>query len=278
MEKHEVEPVLEKVSAEVADFIVGFVLLSVQDGIEDAEPKGSGTLVTVGPVHGILTAAHVLRKLPDHGQVGIVRSKAASWFAQKQTINMEHAEKLTIAGESFGSQGPDLGFLQLPQHDAAVLEARGVFFNLGKRRASVLAGDQPGKQYFDGISGTVAEWTTDLPSERGFHRVKGFRSLYGVGNVIGERESDGFDLLDFEVSYDSDFKSPASYEGMSGGALWRAYCTTGDDGQLSLSSKLVFGVAFHQSGISEGKRIITCHGPRSVYGPLIDAIRDKWSE
>ncbi len=265
-------------SAEVANFIIGFALLSVQDGIEDAEPKGSGTLVTVGPVHGILTAAHVLRKLPDRGQVGLVRSKTASWFAQRQTINMKHAEKLEITGEVFGPQGPDLGFLRLPRQDAAVLEARGVFFNLEKRRTSVLAGDQPGPMYFDGISGTVAEWTTDLPSERGFCRVKGFRSLYGAGNVVGERDSDGFDLLDFEVSYHSDLGSPASYEGMSGGALWRAYCTRGDDGQLSLSSRLVFGVAFHQSGMSEGKRIITCHGPRSVYGSLIAAVRDRWPE
>ena len=278
MEKHEVEPVLEKVSAGIADFIVGFALIRVHDGLADADPAGSGTLVTVGSVDGILTAAHVLRNLPDHGEVGIVRFNRTSRFAQKLTIDMEQAEKLTIAADVFGSEGPDLGFLRLSPEDVGTLKARISFFNLGKRQDSVLAGDLPALPYFDGISGMIAEWTTNLPSEQGLARVKGFRSLYGVGRVVREHEFNGFDLFDFEVSYDSEFKSPLSYKGMSGGTLWRTYCTKGDDAQLSISNNMVFGVAFHQSDISDRKRIITCHGPRSVYGPLVDAIRDKWPE
>lgn len=278
MEKHEAEPIIEKMCAEVASFIVGFALISVRQGAQDADVAGSGTLVTVGPVHGILTAAHVLRNLPDEGEVGIAQFRPGTGFLHKKTITMEYAEKLTIAGDVDGPEGPDLGFLRLSRQDVGALEAHGVFFNLEKRRTSVLAGDQPGTRYFDGISGTVAEWTTDLPAERGFHRVKVFRSLYGVGNVVSEHGSNAFDILEFEVSYDSECESPISYQGVSGGALWRAYCHDGDDGQLSLSSKLVFGVAFHQSPIFENKRIITCHGPRSIYGPLIEAIREKWPE
>ena len=60
MENHEVDPVIEKMSAEIANFIVGFVLIKVHDGIEAAYPAGSGTLVTIGSVGGVLTAAHVL--------------------------------------------------------------------------------------------------------------------------------------------------------------------------------------------------------------------------
>ncbi len=48
MEKHEVEPGLEKISKEIANFIIGFALLRVHDGIADADPAGSGSLVTVG--------------------------------------------------------------------------------------------------------------------------------------------------------------------------------------------------------------------------------------
>ncbi len=278
MKKHEVEPLLEKISAEIADFIVGFALFRVHDGTEDADPAGSGTLVTVGSVDGILTAAHVLRNLPDQGEVGIVRFKRASWFAQKLTIDMEKAEKLTIAADVFGPEGPDLGFLRLSPEDVGALKARNVFFNLGMRRKAVLADDQPDPPYFDGVSGMIAEWTTDLPPEQGLARVKGFRSLYGVGLVVREHESNGFDLIDFEVTYGPGSDSPDSYGGMSGGALWRVYCTKGVDGQLSLVEKKVFGVAFHQSDLSDQKRIITCHGPRSVYGRLIEAIREKWPE
>lgn len=278
MENHEVEPALEEISAEIADFIVGFALLRVHDGTEDADPGGSGTLVTVGSVNGILTAAHVLKNLPDQGEVGIVRFKKESWAAQKLTIDMEQAEKLTIAAEVFGPEGPDLGFLRLPSERVGALKTRNVFFNLERKQASVLANYQPKLPYFDGISGMIAEWTTNLPSERGLARVKGFRSLFGVGRVVREYESNGFDLFDFEVSYDSEFEPPGSYKGMSGGTLWRAYCTKDDNAQLSVLNKMIFGVAFYQSAISDSKRIITCHGPRSVYGRLIEAIRDKWPE
>lgn len=270
------DPIFEETCAQVAGFIVGFALVSVRGGAQDADAAGSGTLVTVGPVHGILTAAHVLRNLPDRGEVGIVQFRPNSGFLHRTTITMERAEKLMLAGD--GPEGPDLGFLRLPRVDAGALEARGVFFNLEKRRASVLAGDKPGKCYFDGVSGTIAEWTTDRPAERGFHRVKSFKSLYGPGNVVGERESNGFDLLEFDVVYDLEHKPPASYEGLSGGTLWRVYCNKSDDGQLSLSNMLVFGVAFHQSDIFENKRVITCHGPRSIYGPLIEAVREKWPD
>jgi hypothetical protein len=54
----------------VAPFTIGFVKLKVHDRVEDAVGAGSGTLVTVGKVSGILTAAHVLDNLPSQGEVG----------------------------------------------------------------------------------------------------------------------------------------------------------------------------------------------------------------
>ena len=278
MDKHAISPILEKVSTEIADFTVGFAKLRTCGDTPDVDPAGSGSLVTVGSVHGILTAAHVLVNLPDQGGVGLVRFPRAPSVAQKQMIDMGYAEKLTISADAFGSQGPDLGFLRLSPKDVGTLKARNIFFNLGTRQKSVLAGDQPDPQYFDGISGMIAEWTTDLPSEQRLARVKGFRALYGVGLVVGEHESNGFDLLHFEVTYGPGSDSPDNYAGMSGGALWRVYCTKDDDGQLSVVDKKVYGVAFHQSDLSDQKRIITCHGPRSVYGSLIEAVREKWPE
>ncbi len=279
MEKHGIQPVLEKVSAEIADFTVGFAILRNRGGTEDADLAGSGSLVTVGSINGILTAAHVLKNLPDQGKVGLIRfSRMSPSFPQKPTINMEKAEKLAIAADDFGPEGPDLGFLRLSPNDVGTLKARNLFFNLGKRRESILGNDQPDPPYFDGISGVIAELTTNLPPEQRLARIKGFHALYGVGMVVREHESNGFDLFDFEVSYGPDIEAPDSYAGMSGGALWRVYCTEDDDGQLSVVDKKVYGVAFHQSQILDQKRIITCHGPRSVYGPLMEAICEKWPE
>lgn len=280
MENHEISPVLEKVSAGVVDFTVGFATLRTCDRKQDSDPAGSGALVTVGSVHGILTAAHVLINLPDQGEVGLVLfPRAQSVVAQRLTINMEHVDKLTIGAAPFGAEGPDLGFLRLWPEVVGTLKARGnAFFDLCRRRKSVLGGDDPDLRRLDGLSGMIAEWTTDLPPEERGTSEKGFYTLFVVGMVVGKRESNGFDLFDFEVSYGTGSGSPDSYEGMSGGALWRVYCTQDDDGQPSVAEKKVFGVAFHQSDISNQKRIITCHGPRSVYGLLIDAVREKWPE
>ena len=278
MKKHDISPILPVVSAEVADFTVGFATLRTCGGTQDADPAGSGALVTVGSVHGILTAAHVLKHLPDQGEVGLVRFPRVQSGTQRLTIDMGQVEKLTLAADAVGPEGPDLGFLRLSPMDAEAINARNVFFNLEIRRKSVLAGENPDLQCFDALSGMIAERTTDLPPEEWGTRVKGFHALFGVGMVVGERESNGFDLLDFEVTYRAGSVSPDSYHGMSGGALWRVYCTKDDDGQPSVSEKKVFGVAFHQSDISNQKRIITCHGPRSVYGRLIDAVREKWPE
>jgi hypothetical protein len=276
MNQQEPPDLLEKIRASIADFTVGFASLSVRDAEEDAHVAGSGALVTVGSIHGILTAAHVLKNLPNGGEVGIVRFPRAPSPTQRQTIDMSLAEKLTMAASDWTSQGPDLGFLRLPDRDAAALYATNVFFNLSKRRDLVLAGDHPAPKYFDGISGMIAEWTSPLPNQSVFARAKSFGALYGVGCVIREHNEGGYDLLDFEVTYGPDTDSPERYGGMSGGALWRVYISETSDGQQSVADKRIFGVAFFESEKVGQKRVITCHGPKSVYGNLIDAIKQRW--
>ena len=278
MTKIDISPVLEAVPADVADFTVGFARITEDiTGLQDADPAGSGVLVTVGSIYGVLTAAHVLRCLPDYGEIGLVRFPSNSSAIQRKTIDMGYAEKLMIASNANGPEGPDLGFLRLSSVDAADIAARNVFFNLESRRESVLADKHPHLPCFDALSGVVAEWTTTQTLEQPQARRKTFTALFGVGLVVRAHESNGFDLLDFEVTYGPGSASPESYGGMSGGGLWRVYCTKDEDGQPSVAEKKIFGVAFHQSEISNQRRIITCHGPRSVYGPLIDAIREKWT-
>lgn len=274
MNEIDLHPTLEKLSPEIANFSVGFVTISVHKGIQDAVPAGSGTLVTVGPTGGILTAAHVLRHLPNEGQIGLVRYPRVARHAQRATIDMGVADKLMI-GTDDSPTGPDLGFLRLPPTVVGDLQSRNVFFNLDRRREEVLSGPKRGGPYFDGISGMIAEWTEDLPDERSL-RVKGFRALYGVGLVEREYENNGFDLYEFETQYGPGSVSPRSYGGMSGGGLWRVYCVKDDDHKLSVVEKRLIGVAFYESGLSDGKNIVTCHGPKSVYGALMDAIYERW--
>src|SRR5436190_14729573 len=105
----------EQISKDVSYFTIGFATLSVKGNVEDAVCAGSGTLVTVGSLHGILTAAHVLDNLPAKGQVGLVTHADDPSRFQKQSITMEHTDSVLMRGATFDRKGPDLGFLRLPQ-------------------------------------------------------------------------------------------------------------------------------------------------------------------
>jgi hypothetical protein len=272
----DITPLIPTAGSSIAPFSIGFANLSVIDREEDAAPAGSGALVSVGSIHGILTAAHVLEPLPIHGEVGVIRFTSHPMI-QKQTLDMSFTDRLLIHGNGSKAEGPDLGFLRLASPQVAILNATNVFFNLSKREDSVLGREHPSSEYFEGVSGIVAEWTIDHQAGgAGFRRLKGFSGLFGVGYVSGTRECNGYDLVDFETKHGENSKAPLNYKGTSGGALWRVYITKDSNGQPSVADKRIVGVAFHQSDLVDGARTITCHGPKSIYGALLQAIRNKW--
>jgi hypothetical protein len=89
-----------QISRDISDYTIGLAKLTVHDGVEDATCAGSATLVTVGQVHGLLTAAHVLTEaLPTTGAVGIILFRYG--YLQKQVIEMENAKLLTIRGDTY---------------------------------------------------------------------------------------------------------------------------------------------------------------------------------
>lgn len=267
------QAVADSLASEVAPFLIGFLRLTLGQTYQDAAPAGSGSLVTVGSVSGVLTAAHVLSNLPDSGKVGLVRAQRGAGI-QRLTVEMAHTEKLLI-GDGTSSKGPDLGFLRLPLNTISELNATNVYFNLSARRDGALKPSRSGP-YFEAIAGVIAEWTVELPDENPFYRLKGFHSLLGIGLVVKEHVHDGLDLFEFEVSYDNAINAPSSFAGLSGGPLWRIYLKQHDSSELAVIDKKIIGLAFYQSDIVDGKRIITCHGPKSVYGRLIDAIQNRW--
>lgn len=273
----DIAALIEPAGSLIAPFSIGFAKLNLVNGQEDASSAGSGALVSLGPVHGILTAAHVLQALPDYDEVGLVQFRASQTI-QKQTIDMSFVEKLVIRGTGSAADGQDIGFLRLTSTHVAMLNAStNIFYNLTKRTEAVVGNKHPSSEYFEGLSGIIGEWTLDHPpGEAAVHRLKGFRGLFGVGFVNGERESNGYDLVNFQTNSGENLKAPSNYQGMSGGALWRVYITPDDNGHASICDKRIVGVAFHQTENIEGARTITCHGPNSVYEVLAQQIRQRW--
>jgi hypothetical protein len=61
---------VEEISKDISDFVIGFVRLHKTEAGNDAELGGSGTLVQIDNTAGILTARHVLEHLPTTGEIG----------------------------------------------------------------------------------------------------------------------------------------------------------------------------------------------------------------
>jgi hypothetical protein len=258
---------------EIANFSVGLAKLIVRANAEDAIPAGSGTLVTIGSVAGILTAAHVVENLPDAGDVALMRFPGKPTLLQKQTIDMALAEKLVIASGNDGPTGPDLGFVRLPMVNVQNLRATNSFLNIGERHGVELPSHK-GSACVDAVVGVVSEWTSDLPPPRPGTRMKGFELLYCGGAVTSKYQPGAFDLCTFQPDFEAGKKPPGSYGGVSGGGLWRTYFEP--NGSNHVRENRLVGIAFYEFANENGTMQLVCHGPRSIYDYAIAKIKEKW--
>jgi hypothetical protein len=173
--------------------------------------------------------------------------------------------------------GPDLGFLRLPQNNIGWLKAKGSFYNLSKHRNDALTHKNAGSGHIDAVVGVIHELTKDLPSETPRIRKKGFTAIFSGGRPIAVKYVDNFDILDFELTSDPDFNLPNSFEGTSGGAIWRFFVEERDGRPMVVERRLI-GIPFFQSPPNNKKKIITYHGPYSIYQRLFEKIIERWPE
>ena len=69
------EAVIEAAARDVANYSIGFLdVKSPPRSSQDVTLLGSGTLVSIGSTHAILTAHHVLSVLPRSGRLGLILS------------------------------------------------------------------------------------------------------------------------------------------------------------------------------------------------------------
>jgi hypothetical protein len=120
----------------------------------------------------------------------------------------------------------------------------------------------------------VAEWTQEEPTENGTDKLKAFKGICGPVGLAGERNEGRFDYLAVQVRYGAGYGGPESFQGCSGGGLWHALLKE-KDGEVVIDRLALAGVAFYQSAIEGDCRTIECHGERSIYGPVIDALERR---
>jgi hypothetical protein len=263
---------LKEVAIELTDYSVSFAELYEHSNQEYADLKGSGTLISVEGKYAILTADHVLKELQKSRDIGLILGSMVRPQRHRFTIDMESdlIKVISIARGNIESHGPDLGLLCI--FDTKIINNISTiksFYNLSKRSNQFLSAVSVdlGCWY---ICGMVAEMTTDAPPEPGYKIIKKFCGICNPGEVTKEHQRENFDYLDF--IFDEAYKVPQNFGGISGGSLWQVTFNKDQNGKPIVKDRILSGVVFYQSDIENNRRIIRCHGRRSIYHKVFDVL------
>lgn len=261
-------PLLAIVHDDITDFSVGFSKVFPPQKPSEVRLAGSGTLVSAGKVHAILTAAHVLSNLPGTGDVGLIVPTRHKGYHAPMVIDMENIRKILIAKGADDSQGPDLGLIILSPADWLRLPTGKTFFNLCNRRDKMMNDPHPPLRGIWVICGMVGEWTNNPPQMRLPQQPKGFHGLCMPVAFANQRQQGDYDYISVQVGKNESYEGPESFGGCSGGGLWHVIVNEQSNGRLAVSEALLAGVAFYESGWERGRNTIECHGRKSIYGKV----------
>lgn len=241
----------------VRDYTVAFVVLP-ERAIELPKPCGTATLVTINATSYFLTASHVWEKLKKSKDIGVTIVVRENLFK----IPTKHLRATGPSKPTAEDEGPDIVLLEIPAEKLGEISARKSFYPLEppwnrppvKARCvevRILMG-------FPGEAATITPATQDTPTSLDLT----------IQAVMADSDSttftkDGYDYIDSrEISGAYGF--PHSYGGFSGGGLWRVQIYCDPETGKRESRHGLEGMAFHESDLRDGHRIIRCHGRESI--------------
>jgi hypothetical protein len=259
--------VIDNAMEDLRQYSVGFVRMEFSHGREDAVLLGSGTLVSIGPTHAVLTADHVLRVLPNEGRLGMILAH----HQKPTTFDIQGISYLKIARGTIDADGPDLGAVILAPSIAGSIAAQKTFYNLDLRRDQMLNSPPDLHDGFWFVNGYIDEYTMEGVAENG-GLIKRFYNLSAAGSpdrmdIVGD-----FDFFDFPVETSARLCVPESFGGMSGGGLWQVPLKL-ENGKIIHRFPLLSGVVFYQEPTTVKTCGVRCHGRQSVYRVANDSIQ-----
>ena len=267
-----------RLAVENSELIDYFMAFAKQNG----QLLGSGTLVSIGGTKAILTVDHVLEILPKTAEhvclVFPTRYDNSPQAAPRLPMNvpMKYLEKKTVGRGKQESDGPDLGLVVLPGHIASrFIPSTKSYYNLTlpERRKRVMENPRSIDSGIWVLMGAPEEWIEQASPDARFERVQEQRGLMGIAGVNKEYARGGFDYLECVANYNAAYEGPNRFGGCSGGGLWHIHLSKKEHGQIVIKGRpILSGVPFWQSAIVDCKRTIRCHGRKSVYRRVIDAL------
>lgn len=252
---------MDHVQNELGNF---FVPILGQSGSEPPDLRliGSGTLVQINGVRYILTAAHVWHRANDFE---IILLGLASRAVSLCPIPRTHIVAKELWSEDDARWGPDLALLAITQSHASTIGAHKSFLNLSQQRAVLLERPSEIDKKLCAITGMEGE-TSMISPDPGTRTIDAHincQAFFSAVNCIHDHGE--YDYLDIGVQLTLP-GVPFSFGGVSGGGLWEIDLLRNKSGEILWNGKKYFrGVAFWQSERSDGRRVIRCHGPRSIF-------------
>ena len=215
---------------------------------------GTGTLVSYGDAHYILTAAHVWYEvLKKADKVGITLREVYDHTCLMET------QTLVASGlpkpNDWTEWGPDLIFLRIPAIRVGEINAFRVFYNLSMQGTPVPGGEC-----------TEAHLLIGTPKALGTFDRQNHASVQVTPFWVSIPVTHKHDELDF-LDIHARLPPPStvdSFGGVSGGGLWkvRVYSDSAT-GKLESIATLE-GVAFYAFDVQDGAGMVRCHGLESV--------------
>jgi hypothetical protein len=254
---------LEEAQKLASNYAVAFVV--------DDKVIGSGTLVKVRGMYGILTAHHVAivpsKKKGERSNI-CFRENAAHEL--KVTTSQFHHFVVGSSRNHLEHTGPDLSFLMITDPKVySSLSSIKSFFPLDEEWQTAAYADKfPQMQW--SICGCPEELTDTSQTLRGRHLVR-CCCIHAEARFLSLRTRKDFDYIRLEV-HSGIHEFPEKYGGVSGGGIGLPVGKMEKDKPTYLP--LLKGVIFYQSRpySKNRKRIIIGHGPESIYKRLVEAI------
>jgi hypothetical protein len=252
----------ELANATVARFTVGFAR---HPPVHDAHNCfGSGILAGYQNIAGILTCAHVVDAAQSQNSIAILPNSVRDDRKFSITVDFRSLRTHVIKGNGSAEEGPDLAFVQLPAITVSTLASVGSVLNLDKQQEIYKAPFRSPK-FMESFSGSVGEWMGE-PVETQTHTELEHHIMVIGGQISALSSSSGYDRLLFEPGEAP--RPPKSYEGMSGGGIWRTGLRGDDATGYVVEDRRLIGIAFYQTA----ERFIIGHGKMSIYQKLLPEI------
>jgi hypothetical protein len=245
--------------------------------VGNQKPWGSGTLVSVAGLKGILTAHHVVRelyKLPDE-EISLCYRNGAP---HRPRFDRSLFPVVTIGDSSKNANahtGPDMAFVILldPQLMSA-LERIKSFYSVDNKDYSICNQDGLTKMPWT-LSGSPMKFSEPLGIHRGEPLTK-FSDYHAEVDFLNFKNRKGFDYIRLKTEAPSEH-FPETYGGVSGGGIWLTVVQHSKMPKVkeTYGVPVLLGVAFYETAPKKGQRVIIGHGPRSIYERLCADLA-KW--